>query len=47
VRQTFVRLVIGSICAIIVVAFVYFEMGVWRECRQANSWYYCARILAR
>lgn len=31
----------------IVLAAVWFEMQVWDECRQTNSFWYCMRVLSK
>lgn len=26
---------------------IYWEISVWQECRQTNSWFYCVRVLGK
>lgn len=30
---------------VIILFALYYEVSVWRECRQTNSWFYCMRVL--
>lgn len=38
---------ISALVAIVIGGCIYLEVGVWNECRQTNSWFYCMRILGR
>jgi hypothetical protein len=38
--------IVGIIAILfIIVAAIYLEVGVWTECRQTNSFFYCFRVL--
>lgn len=26
---------------------IWYEVGVWNECRETNSWMYCMRVLSK
>jgi hypothetical protein len=41
--------VIGALLLIALVlgGVLFYEVAVWSECRQTNSWWYCLRILSK
>jgi hypothetical protein len=49
-RDTKDALKLGGIVIAVVAFFaigIYYEMAVWQECRQTNSWFYCMRVLSK
>lgn len=49
-RQTKDMLVLGSVVTaviLIVAVGIYYEIGLWQECRATNSWFYCMRVLSK
>jgi hypothetical protein len=42
-------LVVGLVCVVVfalVYAWASYEIGIWHECLQDHSWFYCHRILS-
>jgi hypothetical protein len=37
----------GVLIVVVVGSVVYYELAVWGECRQTNTWWYCLRILSK
>lgn len=44
--ETTTKIGIGAVAAILVIS-GWYEISLWNECRDTNSWYYCIRVLGR
>jgi hypothetical protein len=38
---------VGTLVACAIVGGICLEISIWNECRQANSFFYCMRVLGR
>lgn len=41
--------ILGAVTALVavVVLVIWWNVSVWTECRQTNSWMYCVRVLSK